>query len=407
MSGKLTIAFASNMPSASVEVVSPDLEVVKHLMLTPGRKKSIQVPSENSFLRVHLPSGQVVTLRDPGKLKRMVSMQSILNQTSRGRNQLNVTLGFASSQTTIKDLPQEEAGQNLRSLTEIDHYHTLRARTPLAMLESEKRRYELPIGKAKILWENQKLYPDILLGGGREAHWSRPGLFARDSHPKLQINPLGGIKVEIRIPPSTNHVWARVDELEGQETLVYSVRVATREPIADAIMNYLQRGDLYSAESMGEWIPSAETMLEKKMNDPHAAAVGAYLLLRLKQFDRLHNWAKNLANWFEFLPDGCVIWAWQRIFQAPRERDQIEKYLFKAASRGLPFYTEGLRLLIDGLEMIEKVPKSTTALNKVRKQSGVVLWNSPLTTSVFREKRNSPDNDSRSSIYNIAFAAPA
>src|SRR5271167_2829198 len=77
MSGALTIRFASDMPAATVEVVSPDLEVIQRVMLDPGRSTSVQVPSEASFLRVHLPSGQVVTLKDPGNLTREVSLQSI------------------------------------------------------------------------------------------------------------------------------------------------------------------------------------------------------------------------------------------------------------------------------------------------------------------------------------------
>jgi hypothetical protein len=70
MSGALTIKFAPDMPAATVDVVSPDLEVVQRVMLTPGRSTSVEVPSEESFIRVHLPSGQVITLKDPGNLTR-------------------------------------------------------------------------------------------------------------------------------------------------------------------------------------------------------------------------------------------------------------------------------------------------------------------------------------------------
>ncbi len=47
--------------------------------------------------------------------------------------------------------------------------------------------------------------------------------------------------------------------------------------------------------------------MQSKVRDPYAATVGGYLLLRLERFDLTRSWAGNLANWFEFLPDGCVI----------------------------------------------------------------------------------------------------
>ncbi len=77
MSDRLTIRFASDMPAATVEVVSPDLQVVDRVMLNAGRSREVDVPSEQSFLRVHLPSGQVVTLQDPGNLDRKISMAMI------------------------------------------------------------------------------------------------------------------------------------------------------------------------------------------------------------------------------------------------------------------------------------------------------------------------------------------
>ena len=69
------------MPAANVEIVAPDMKVVDRVMLEAGRSKTVQVPSESSFLRVHLPSGDVVRLDDPGNLSRVISIKSILDQT--------------------------------------------------------------------------------------------------------------------------------------------------------------------------------------------------------------------------------------------------------------------------------------------------------------------------------------
>ena len=51
----------------------------------------------------------------------------------------------------------------------------------------------------------------------------------------------------------------------------------------------------------------AERLLKRKGNDPIAATVGAYALLRLGEIERLHDWTKNLMNWFAWLPDGITI----------------------------------------------------------------------------------------------------
>ena len=123
--------------------------------------------------------------------------------------------------------------------------------------------------------------------------------------------------------------------------------------------------------------------LFEKMDDPYAAAVGAYLLLRLKKFSEMRDWARNLASRFDFLADGCVIWAWQLIHQQQWNSQEIRKYLLMAVERGLPVYSEGLRLLTDGLRLMGEDGRAPR--DKVVQSAGVVLWSSPLTASLTAE----------------------
>ena len=83
MSGTLKIRFGPDMPAASVEVVAPNLGSVGQLWLGAGQDKEIQVPSEGSFLRVHLPSGEIVTLEDPGNLDRLITLSDIMKRVRR------------------------------------------------------------------------------------------------------------------------------------------------------------------------------------------------------------------------------------------------------------------------------------------------------------------------------------
>jgi len=381
MSGTMTIKFAPDMPAATVEVVSPDLEIVQRVMLDPGRLASVEVPSEASFLRVHLPSGQVVTLEDPGNMTREVSLQTI-----RGRLQPPLQ----------EELPEQCSPSDIR------RYYRGRSRAPTLTMSSATELLQLRTYGSVELKGSAGPIPGVLSSNGREAQWQLP---YNPQQPPLVLKVLEqtGARLELRVPGNASRIWARADACRDQEAVNFSVRVATLASTADTIAGYLQRGDLYSAETMTPWIHEAKGLLFDKMEDPYAAAVGAYLLLRLKQFERMHDWAQNLANRVPFLPDGCIIWAWQLIHQQPSNAGEIRKYLLMAASRGLPVYSEGLRLLTDGLRLMGS--DGQTARDNLINSAGIILWSSPLTASLFAEPGTAPLTPA--SLHDIAFASEA
>ncbi len=384
MSGALTITFAPDMPAATVEVVSPDLEVIQRVMLDPGRSTIVQVPSEASFLRVHLPSGQVATLKDPGNLSREVSLQAIQrrlqNEPSASEDQLPAEL----------------------SPSELRRYQRNRlSATPATLMAPEAVLVLRNYGRVE-LRGSQGPIAGALTSTGREAQWELPP-DPRQPPRILTVFEQSGARLVVRVPGNATRIWARADVLRGRAAVSYSVRVATVAPAADTIASYLQRGDLYSAEAMAQWINEAAGFLFDKMDDPYAAAVGAYLLLRLKRFDAMQDWARNLASRFEFLPDGCVIWAWQLIHQQPSNDAEIRKYLLMAVDRGLPLYSEGLRLLTDGLRLMGDAGRAPR--DKVVQEAGVVLWSSPLTASLTADPgAASPPEPS---LHDVAFASQA
>lgn len=383
MSGTLTVKFAADMPAAAVDVVSPDLEVVQRVMLEAGRSASVQVPSETSFLRVHLPSGHVVTLQDPGNLTREVSLQMI------------------QSRLPGPQPPIEEELPELASLSEIRRYHRGRSRTATFAMAPPTQLLDLrTYGRVELSGAGGSIL-GVLASSGREAQWQLP---YNPQQPPLALKILeqSGGRLDLRVPGNASRIWARVDAIHDQ-SISLSVRIATLASSADTIASYLQRGDLYSAEAMAQWIEEAAGLLFDKMEDPYAAAVGAYLLLRLKKFDQMHDWARNLANRFGFLPDGCVIWAWQLIHQQPLNADEIRKYLLMAVERGLPVYSEGLRLLTDGLRLMG--PDGRAACDEVVKSAGVVLWSSPLTATLNAEPGTAPPTHPY--LRDIAFASEA
>jgi hypothetical protein len=84
--------------------------------------------------------------------------------------------------------------------------------------------------------------------------------------------------------------------------------------------------------------PAAERLLY-----PIAATIGGYALLKLNDLDRIHDWADNLAAWFDWLPDGAVIAG-----EVAARRGEVAHAaeLFQTViKRGLPLFLEGLSLL--------------------------------------------------------------
>jgi hypothetical protein len=107
MSGRLKITFAPDMPPASVEVVAPDFSTVDRVSLSAGDNKEVDVPSEGSFLRVHLASGESVTLKDPGNLNRTIRLSDILSSR---RQRASVSTAPRDRRSSRRDV-QRRAGR--------------------------------------------------------------------------------------------------------------------------------------------------------------------------------------------------------------------------------------------------------------------------------------------------------
>jgi len=85
------------------------------------------------------------------------------------------------------------------------------------------------------------------------------------------------------VPP----VWSALWEIQRRETL----------------------SDLGQAGTAARDLAVLEQALDEKMRSPVAAAIASSILLRSGALDQLHDWPRNLANWFTWLPDGALLWA--------------------------------------------------------------------------------------------------
>ena len=124
---------------------------------------------------------------------------------------------------------------------------------------------------------------------------------------------------------------------------------------ADSTLRYYERGLLDQVRTTTSAI-SFERLLQQKMADPIAAAVGAYMLLRLGELDRLHDWTRNLADWFPWLPDGLVLWG-EHQARLGRHAEALAAFL-QLPDRGLPIFSDGLSYAVDRLRLYSRFPIS-------------------------------------------------
>ena len=109
-----------------------------------------------------------------------------------------------------------------------------------------------------------------------------------------------------------------------------------------------------------------EELVKQKFETQYGAVVGALVLLRSGEYERLHNWVRNLANRFPDIPDGSILWMEQMTYQSegdlfvegaddkfmrnipqsswmsPLQGRKVVDYLLDLKSRGLPYTSEGL-----------------------------------------------------------------
>lgn len=110
---------------------------------------------------------------------------------------------------------------------------------------------------------------------------------------------------------------------------------------------------LGKALSTIDLLGKSEFALFEKSRSPAAAAIGAATLLRAGQFDRLRDWPRNLANWFNS-PDGAVIWAETR-FRSDDKTSRAEAlhYFNKIEDYGPPRIKSVLDVAVQRLSNLE------------------------------------------------------
>jgi len=178
-----------------------------------------------------------------------------------------------------------------------------------------------------------------------------------DRHYLVQSSAQGATLICLPTPWMTHNGQTEVELLVKKnpvdEQLDYSITVA--DPLFNTVLGYINSGAIHQAAKLVNF-QQAERMLFEKMSSPFAASVGGYLLVLglnrstyLSKANDWKNWVENLDHWFEWMPDGAILHAALYFILGDGDRDDAYDALLRAYSRGLPFFTFGLKLMIDGM----------------------------------------------------------
>src|SRR2546427_3509155 len=125
------------------------------------------------------------------------------------------------------------------------------------------------------------------------------------------------------------------------------------------VLGYLADGQTaLASRALNE---QAVELLANKLLNPFGAAAGGYVLLqRALQKTEIETswriWIRNLTNWFPTLPDGFVIRGTLLLHNLRAQGDPdidssqaAEECFHRAVQLGVPLFSSGVRLLLDGL----------------------------------------------------------
>ena len=363
-----------------VEVLDTDLQIV-HREVIRGQE-SVNVEPGSYLVRARLPSGETVSGR--ASLEEPAAAKEVLLSP---RESPHEWLGW---QQVLGNIPARKAEKGL-------------SRFPSTWL----RLWVFDQGEWTTV-DTQEWHR----WARREEDLAVIGIDVSEHPLRLRMIQVGGEAVPWRLisfPPTPKEVQILLRPTRTPTSLDggLAAKVVSTDMQTESLSYYLRSGALESAsavsrvvmeeaeelEFLGTGAPpeakEAEELLRGKLRNPFGAAVGGYYLLQIRDFERMHNWPNNFANWLPWLPDGAVIHAWQLLLTAGIEyRSNARERLLQAWSRGLPVYSQGLRLLIDGLELFENSRRRENvddkavenALEEIRVYAEAVDWNQRLTT---------------------------
>ncbi|WP_328924450.1 hypothetical protein OG429_07185 [Streptomyces sp. NBC_00190] len=192
----------------------------------------------------------------------------------------------------------------------------------------------------------------------------------------LVVETAGSVRlVTLPLPWGTTEVEVLVNL--RQSPTGSAVAVAVRDPAVGAGLAYMSQGALDMAARL---FTDVEAMLYSKLQNPLAAAAGAYVLIgtdHSKGVTYWDPWLDRLADSFPRISDGAILRAVRLLRRGSPDRARARDGLIEAFDRGIPFYTLGLAWLVDGLSAFPDDPECVRRLDEARRLSWLADMREP------------------------------
>lgn len=354
----------NNVPIAA-EIVNSELEVVDKMTMQGENEVLVDLSPGFYLIRARLPSGEDVTA------------QAVVSA-----EEPETTVTLHASQSPHEWLAWQHFLGELPSKTDAAPVQITIPTTWLSLWEFQHGQWNVLPTDSWLDWQQQD--ENVIMC---QLNQWRPK--------RLRMIQVGGAEIPWRLsalPPTPEPIQILIRPSRNPTALNGGLvlKVASLDYAAETLAHYLRSGSLKAADFISQdVVAQAEEQLQNKLQNPMGAAIGGYYLLQTREFEKLHNWPNNFANWIDWLPDGAVIHAWQLLYQAGEQgRPQARERLLQASQRGLPVFPEGLRLLIDGLELFathaaaagDSDNEVEQELKKVRHYASAVNWLQRTTT---------------------------
>ena len=183
-------------------------------------------------------------------------------------------------------------------------------------------------------------------------------------------------------------VLLKLDQIDHLDADPINIILESGNETASVLLAYMHRGDTQAAQAVGApLLEQAQSLLQGKFSDFTSAVIAAYYMHQYGPTGASTPgwwlaWLRNLDEHFPAHADGAVLRAWQ-LLHIQDTKAAAERFI-AAAGRGLPLFTRGVRLLIDGLELIADLNTGTTGLRdtlvQVRRLASTLDWTEATTT---------------------------
>lgn len=136
--------------------------------------------------------------------------------------------------------------------------------------------------------------------------------------------------------------------------------VIVHDPEFSPVLAYYAAGNFAAAREIAPMIVDrAERAIFDKFRNPVAGAAGVLVLRRLEPKRVAEAWLRNLAN-IGSISDGAILYASHLMSsrQGRSDLSQIRDYVLEARKRGVPIFSECIRILADVMARLNSVADS-------------------------------------------------